>query len=42
MYAVRTKRVYLAVFDLRDEAEQWLRDWVSVHGHRAWLVRTEV
>lgn len=41
MWAVRTKRSYLAVFDLREEAEQWLRDWVSIHGHHAWLSRTE-
>lgn len=42
MFAVRTRRGYLAVFDQRDEAERWLRDWVSIHGHKAWLERTEV
>ncbi len=42
MWAVRTKRRYLAVFQWKDDAEQWLRDWVSVNGHRAWLARTEV
>jgi hypothetical protein len=41
MWAVRTSRRYIAVFDWREEAEQWLRDWVSIHGHRAWVARTE-
>jgi hypothetical protein len=41
MWAVRTTRKYLAVFDHRWEAEQWLRDWVSIHGYRAYLARTE-
>jgi hypothetical protein len=42
MWAVRTKRRYLAVFQWKEDAEQWLRDWCSIHGHRAWLARTEV
>ena len=41
MWAVRTKREILAVFDDRDDAEQWCRDWRSVHGMRAWVTRTE-
>ena len=41
MWAVRTTRKYLAVFNHRWEAEQWMRDWVSLHGHRAYLARTE-
>lgn len=41
MWAVANKRGYLAVFDWRDDAEQWLRDWVSLHGRRAWVIRTE-
>lgn len=41
MWAVRTKRSYLAVFDCRFDAEQWLRDWRAIHGRVAYLVRTE-
>lgn len=41
MWAVVTNRRYLAVFDWREDAEQWLRDWVSLHGRRAWVIRTE-
>jgi hypothetical protein len=41
MWAVRTKKEILAVFDDRSEAEQWARDWRSVHGMRAYVVRTE-
>ena len=41
MYAVRNKRKYLATFAERWEAEQWLRDYISIHGHGVWLVHTE-
>lgn len=41
MWAVRTRKKYLAVFASREDAEQWLRDWVSIHGPRAWVARTE-
>lgn len=41
MWAVRTTKRILAVFDERHEAEQWCRDWRSIHGMRAWLTRTE-
>lgn len=41
MWAVRTSKRILAVFDERSEAEQWCRDWRSVNGMRAYVVRTE-
>jgi len=41
MYAVRNRHKYLATFADRWEAEQWLRDYISIHGHGVWLVRTE-
>lgn len=41
MWAVRTRKGILAVFDERYEAEQWARDWRSVHGMRAWVTKTE-
>ena len=41
MWAVRTRKGILAVFDDRYEAEQWARDWRSVHGMRAWVTKTE-
>lgn len=41
MYAVRNRRGYLATFDYRPEADQWLRDYVAIHGHGAWVERTE-
>jgi hypothetical protein len=41
MYAVRNRRGYLATFDYKPEADQWLRDYVSLHGHGAWVERTE-
>ena len=42
MFAVRTRRGYLATFASKPEAEQWLRDWTANHGHRAWIERTEL
>lgn len=41
MWAVRTAKRILAVFDERYEAEQWCRDWRAVNGMRAWVTRTE-
>ena len=41
MWAVKTRKGILAVFDERYEAEQWARDWRSVHGMRAWVTKTE-
>lgn len=41
MYAVRNRRRYLATFADRWDAEQWLRDYVALHGHKAWIVKTE-
>jgi hypothetical protein len=41
MYAVRNRRKYLATFADRWAAEQWLRDYISIHGHAAWITRTE-
>ena len=41
MYAVRNRRGYLATFASKPEADQWLRDYVSLHGHGAWVERTE-
>jgi hypothetical protein len=41
MWAVRTRMRVIAVFDERDEAEQWCRDWRSVHGMGAWVTETE-
>lgn len=41
MWCVKTRTGILAVFDDRDEAEQWCRDWRSVHGGKAWVTRTE-
>jgi|APGre2960657373_1045057.scaffolds.fasta_scaffold04689_11 hypothetical protein len=41
MWAVRTRMRVIAVFDYRDEAEQWCRDWRSVHGMGAWVTETE-
>jgi hypothetical protein len=41
MWAVRTKEGILATFDDRWGAEEWMRTWRSIHGHRVYLVRTE-
>jgi len=41
MYAVRNRRGYLATFDYKPDADQWCRDYVSLHGHGAWVERTE-
>jgi hypothetical protein len=41
MWAVKTRTKVIAVFDDRDEAEEWMRTWRSLHGHRVYLVRTE-
>lgn len=41
MWAVRTRKEILAVFDELSEAEEWMRTWRSIHGHRVYLSRTE-
>lgn len=41
MYAVRNRQGYLATFSELWEAEQWLRDYISIHGRGVWLVFTE-
>jgi hypothetical protein len=41
MWAVKTQTKVIAVFDDRWEAEEWMRTWRSLHGHRVYLVRTE-
>ena len=41
MWAVKNRDGILMVCDDREEAEQWCRDWRSVHGMKAWVVRTE-
>ena len=41
MYAVCNRQGYLATFSDIWEAEQWLRDYISIHGHKAWIKFTE-
>jgi hypothetical protein len=41
MWAVKTRTKVIAVFDDRYEAEEWMRTWRSIHGHKVYLVRTE-
>ena len=41
MWAVRTRKAVLAIFDDRWEAEEWMRTWRSIHGPRCYLTRTE-
>jgi hypothetical protein len=41
MWAVRIKDEILAVFDDRWEAEEYAREWRSLHGVRCKVVRTE-
>jgi hypothetical protein len=41
MWAVKTRTRTIAVFDDRWEAEEWMRTWRALHGHRVYLVRTE-
>jgi hypothetical protein len=41
MWAVKTRTNVLAIFDDLWEAEEWMRTWRSIHGHRVYLTRTE-
>jgi hypothetical protein len=41
MWAVKTRKNVLAIFYDRWDAEEWMRTWRSIHGHRVYLVRTE-
>ena len=41
MWAVRTRKRIVATFDDRWEAEEWMRTWRSLHGHKCFIVRTE-
>jgi hypothetical protein len=41
MWAVRTKEEILAVFNDRWEAEEFAREWRSLHGMTVRVVRTE-
>jgi hypothetical protein len=41
MWAVRTKEEILAVFNDRWEAEEYAREWRSLHGQGCRVVRTE-
>jgi hypothetical protein len=41
MWAVKNRDGILAVFNDRDEAEQFCREWRSFHGGKAWISRTE-